>query len=112
MEQSSQIVYHYAYGSYFLQTETASQYVPDSSITITKHNSDVYRIVYIQHSLKADFDKIKTTQRITQKVSEIEFIDIDENMTIYKNTTQMTLKVQDNPPPEKLFEIIPATLSS
>ena len=63
------------------------------------------------------YDQRKLVEAISKRSSElfgqiaterakIRFIDIDDNTTIYKNTTQITLKVEDNPPPEKLFEII------
>ena len=98
----SQLVYRYAFGFGF---GPVPDNVPGYSITINKHNYDVYEIIYIEQSFDPDFNKIQTTHRIIEKYSTVNFIQINDN-TLCKRTTEIRVKVANNPRPEQLFTII------
>lgn len=92
----SQLMYYYSYGS---------EDILNSTITVTKIKNEVYEIILVQESLEPNFDKLETDHKIVTKDSHIDFINVNENLLMYKNTTNMIVKAINNPSPEKLFRI-------
>ena len=94
----AQLMYHYSYGD---------EGILGSTITVTKLNKELYQIVLIQESLGPIFNKLESNYTLINKDSHVDFIDVNEDTVMYKNTTTIKVKAQCNPPPEDLFKIVP-----